>query len=217
MNRNTLKLTMGIATAFFFMVSVVLLILGLILDLSTLPQVILIIIAVLAFILSAELGYFTYLLIDKNPNYFLYNQQTKRNISVQKLTFQIINARMNRFLSGYATSEGKMWNDRVLDDPYLEMEDEFKPLVAYKLLYGLAEKDAEAGWRCLENASDDTVAFICNALRANADGDFAATIESIMAQKPVNIKMLRDYLVRNRKYMQNKMFRYVLDNIDKFQ
>jgi len=124
---------------------------------------------------------------------------------------------MNRYLSGYATSEGRIWNDRVFDDPYLEMEDEFRPLVAYKLLFGLAEKDAEAGWKCLENSSDDTVAFICKGLRANGDGEFATAIENVMSQKPVNIKVIRDYLIRNRKYMQNKMFKYVIDNIDKFQ
>ena len=97
---------------------------------------------------------------------------------------------MNRFLSKYATSEGKIWNDRVLDNPYLEMPAEFKPLVAYKLLFGLAEKDAEAGWRCLENASDDTIHFICGGLR--------------------------DYLVRNKRYVQNKMLKYTVANIEKF-
>ena len=216
MNRNTLKIALGVATVFFTIVAIVLFILGVTLELSTLPRVILIIVAVLSLVLAAELGYFTYLLVDRKPNYFLYNTQTKRNISVQKLTFQMINSRINRFLSGYATSEGKFWNDRVLDDPYLDMEDAFKPLVAYKLLYGLAANDAEAGWRCLENASDDTMTFICKALRSNGDGDFANAIESIMKQKPVNIRMIRDYLIRNKKYVSNKMFRYVCENIDKF-
>ena len=144
MNRNTLKIALGVATVFFLIVAIVLFVLGLTLEISTLPKVILIIVSILAFILGIELGYFVYLLIDKNPNYFLYNPQTKRNISVQKLTFQNVNSRMNRFLSGYAASEGKIWNDRVLDNPYLEMDEQFKPLVAYKLLFGLAEKDRKS-------------------------------------------------------------------------
>lgn len=216
MSRNTLKILLGVATVFFAVVAVVLFILGVTLELSAFPKAVLIIISILALMLSAELGYFTFLLIDKKPNYFLYNPNTKRNISVQKLTFGRVNSRMNRFLSSYAASEGKIWNDRVLDDPYLEMEPQFKPLVAYKLLYGLAEKDAEAGWRCMENASDETILFICNGLRANGDNELAATIENLMAQKPVNIKILRDYLVRNIKYIQKKMLRFVLDNVDKF-
>lgn len=216
MDRNKLKIVLGIATALFLIVAVVLFILGLSLDLALLPKIVLIIVSVLALALSVELGYFTYLLIDKNPNYFLYNPKTKRNISVQKLNFATVNSRMNRFLSKYATSEGKIWNDRVLDNPYLEMPAEFKPLVAYKLLFGLAEKDAEAGWRCLENASDDTIHFICGGLRANNDNDFAAALENLMAQKPVNIKVIRDYLVRNKRYVQNKMLKYTVANIEKF-
>ena len=65
MNRNTLKIVLGVATVFFVIVAIVLFVLGLTLDISTLPRVILIIIAVLAFALALELGYFMYLLIDK--------------------------------------------------------------------------------------------------------------------------------------------------------
>ena len=105
MDRSKLKIILGIATALFLIVAVVLFVLGLTLDLAILPKVFLIIVSVLSLVLAVELGYFTYLLVDRRPNYFLYNPQSKRNISIQKLTFQTVNARMNRFLSGYATSE----------------------------------------------------------------------------------------------------------------
>lgn len=215
MDRNKLKIILACATAFALVISIVLFVLALALELDTLPKIILILVSVLCLALTVELGYFTYLMIDKNPNYFLYNPQTRRNISVQKLTFQTINARMNRFLSGYASSEGKIWNERVLDNPYLEMPEEFKPLVAYKMLFGLADKDAEAGWKCLENASDDTVAFICNGLKLNGDGELATNLTQ-MLQKPVNMAVVRDYLVRNKRYLQSKMTKYVVENIDNF-
>ena len=216
MNRNKLKLALGLAAIFFAIIAVVLLILGIVLEMSVLPRVILIIISVLCLALAGELGYFMYLNMDTKPNYFLYNPQTKRNISVQKLTFQTINARMNRFLSGYAASEGKLWNDRILDNPYLDMPKEFKPLVAYKMLHGLAEKDAEAGWKCLANASEDTVKFICSAIEASGDKPFADMFGNIMLNKPVDMKMVRDYLIRNKKYMQSKMTKYVVMNIELF-
>ena len=216
MDRSKLKVVLCVAAVFFALVAIVLFVLGVTLDMSTLPRVILIIISVLCLALAAELGYFMYLTIDTKPNYFLYDPRARRNISVQKLTFQAVNARMNRFLSGYAASEGKLWNDRVLDNPYLDMPSEFKPLVAYKLLYGLAEKDADAGWTCLLNASEDTIKFISNGLVANGDSEFAATIEKIMFDKPVNIKLIRDYLVRNKKYIQSRMTKYVVSNIELF-
>ena len=216
MDRNKLKILLVAATVFFFIVAVVLLVLGMVLEISTLPKVVLIIVALLCLTLSIEFGYFTYLMIDTKPNYFLYNPQTRRNMSVQKLTFQTINARMNRFLSGYASSEGKVWNDRVFDNPYLEMPEEFKPLVAYKLLFGLAEKDSEAGWKCLENASEETVLFLTNGLELNKDSEFAAAFSNLMSQRPINIKVIRDYLVKNKRSIQSKMTKYVIDNISCF-
>ena len=216
MDRNKLKLALLGATALSFVVAVVLFILGLDIDVGALPCIILIIISLLCLALSAELGYFTYLMVDANPNFFLYSANAKRNMSVEKLTFQVVNARMNRFLAGYAASEGKLWNDRIFDNPYLDMPEEFKPLVAYKMLYGLAEKDSEIGWRCLENSSEETIIFICKGLELNGDANFASAIKGIMAQKPLNMAAIRDYLVRNKRYMQTKMMKYVIANIDRF-
>ena len=216
MDRNKAKILLGVGSVFFLIVAVVLLVLGIALDISTFPRVSLIIVSVLCLIIAVLLGYFTYLNLDTKANYFLYSPQMRRNISVQKLTFETINARMNRFLSNYAASEGKIWNERVLDNPYLDMPEEFKPLVAYKLLYGLVEKDAQAGWDCLANASEDTIKFICNGLMANGDETVAKAIETVMSEKPVNVAKARDYLMRGKKYLRGKMKRYVVDNIDLF-
>ena len=135
-----------------------------------------------------------------NPNYFLYDPSIKRNISVQKLTFDMVNAKMIRFLSNYAASEAKIWKDRVLDNPYLEMPEEFKPLVAYKLVYGLAENDTPAAWACLEGASDDTIGFICGAISKIGDTNFAMALKKSMSEKPVNMTALRASLLKNKKY-----------------
>ena len=215
MDRNKLKVILGIGTALSLCVGVLLFVLSLALNMHVFPRVMLILVSVVAVALAIELGYFTYLMMDKKPNYFLYNSQMKHNISVQKLTFQTINSRMNRFLSGYASSEGKIWNARVLDNPYLDMPQEFKPLVAYKLLYGLAEKNADAGWDCLENASDETLLFIYNGISMNNDKDFAFNFAQL-TQRPMNINLVRDYLIRNKRYMQSKMTKYVVENIDRF-
>ncbi len=216
MDKSKLKIASFAAAIFFFVVAVVLVILGAALNLITPARVIIFIMAVVTLALVVLLAYFAILMNDEDPNYFLYDAKTKRNVSVDKLTFQIINTRMNKFLSNYAASEGKLWNDRVLDNPYLDMPTEFKPLVAYKMLYSLAEKDAEAGWSCLENASDGTVRFICEGLSANEDEAFAAEIEKMMT-RPVNISAAREYLITTKSYMQTKMKRYVIENIDLFK
>ncbi len=216
MNRKTFKILLWAATAFFALVAVALLVVAIAWVPLMFFKVMMIIIAVICLLLAVEIGYFALLTSDSKPNYFLYNSQTKRNISVQKLTFEAVDARMNKFLGRYAASEGAVWNDRILDNPYLEIPVEFAPLVAYKLLYGLAERDSEAGWKILANASDDTVKYICKAIGHANDTVFANTISAKMAEKPVNMKLIRDYLVKNKRYIKARMMKYVIDNIEKF-
>ena len=176
-----------------------------------------IIVAVLSLALAGELAYLRWISGDSHPNYFLYDSRAKKNIPVQKLTFQAVNNRMNRFFAGYAPSEGKIWTDGILENPYLDMADEFKPVVAYKLLFDLAQMDVEKGWKCFEMASVATVDFVCKGLEQNGETEVAKNLRMMKAAQPFQIKYVRDYLVSNKAYLQSKMFKYVRDNIDKFQ
>ena len=211
MDRKKVKLIIGILAIVFFVIGVALLCVALLAGLNTTSAIIMGIVAGLCLILSVELGYMFWINMDSKANYFLYDSATKRNVPVQKLNFAVVNARTGRYLSHFAASEGKIWNDRVLDTA--EIDPEFKPLVAYKLLFSIADKDADAGWRCLENASSKTIVFICEGLNANGDLEFSNTFGRMMAEKPLNMPMIRDYLVRNKKYMQNRMLKYVVENI----
>lgn len=210
------RLIIGIASIVAAILFVVLLVVGILYKGSVLSKTLLIIISALVLALAAELFYLFLLFGDTKPNYFLFNSKSNRNMSVQKLTFQIINVRMNRYLAAFATSEGKIWTDRVLDNPYLDMDDAFKPLVGYKLLFDLAERDFDAGWKCFDLASDETVDFIASAIELNGDTEMAKTLRQFKENKPTNLKYVRDYLVGNRKYLQSKIFRYTVDNIEKF-
>lgn len=216
MNQKKLRLIVGIGCAVAAVLFVSLLIIGILYGGSVFSKVIIIVISLFVGALAAELGYLFMLLGDTRPNYFLFNSNLNRNISVQKLTFQTINVRMNRYLAAYASSEGKIWTDRVLDNPYLEMDDSFKPLVAYKLLFDLAERDFDAGWKCFDLASFETIEFIASAVELNGEAEMAKTLRQFKVSKPVNLKYVRDYIVGNRKYLQSKMFKYTVENIDKF-
>ena len=215
MNQNRLKLILAITSGAALCVALLLFFLG-IFAVSGLTQIAMIIASVLALALALEVLYLFFMSGDARPNYFLYDSRQGRNVSVQKLDSRMVNVKMNRYLSAYAPSEGKLWTDRILDDPYLEMGDEFKPLVAYKLLFDLAEHDSENGWKCFEVASVETVDFLCNALEMNGDQEMAQNLRQMKAASPINLKYIRDYLVRNRQYLKEKMRRYVYDNIQSF-
>lgn len=217
MNQKKLSVILLIGSVVFAIIAPVLLIFGLVFDFnSAITRFLVIFASILCFALVAEGLYLYFLIRDAKPNYFLYNYQTKRNISLQKLTPQWISNRMNRFLSDYATSEDKIWTDQVLDNPYLEIRDEFKPLVAYKLLLDLAEYDKEEGWKCFDLATNETVEYIVAALRSNGETNLADALLQIKTTNPVNLTHLRNFLIGNRKYLQGKMYRYVCANIQKF-
>ena len=214
MDRKKVKLIIGIASIVFLVISIALFIVTFVADIKTPAAILLGVVAAICLALAIELGYMFMLNRTTKANYFLYDPATKRNVPIQKLSFAVINARTGRYLSNFASSEAKVWNDRVLDEA--EIDDEFKPLVAYKLLFSLADKDVDAGWKCLENASNQTIVFICEALNANSDFEFANNFSKMMGEKPLNMGLIRDYLVRNKRYMQSRMLKYVTENIDLF-
>ncbi len=216
MNQKRLKLILAIASGVALVAAILLFVLSLTVIQNVATRVIMIITSVLFLALAVEVFYLFMIAGDSRANYFLYDSRQGRNISVQKLAFQTVNVRMNRFLSGYASSEGKLWTDKILDNPYLEMDDAFKPLVAYKLLFDLAEHDSESGWKCFEMASYETVEFLCAALEMSGDDEMAQNLRQMKAAMPINLKYVRDYLVRNRQYLKEKMRRYVCENIQKF-
>ena len=219
MNRKKLNLTLTIACAVFAVLAVVLMIFGIVYDGDhVLTKVLMIVAAVLSLALAGELAYLVWF-SDKGdvPNYFLYDASTKKNVPVDKLTLSIVSKSMDRYFSIYAPSEGKLWTDGILENPELDMDDSFKPLVAYKLLFDLADRDMEKGWKCFELASYETVDFICRSLEMNGETEIAGNIRKMKQVQPFQIKYIRDYLVSNSSYLQTKMLMYVRDNIEKFQ
>ena len=218
MNQKKLNLILTIAAAVFAVLFLALLICGIAIEFTyTVTKVMMIIVAIVSLALAVELAFLAWFggKGDK-PNYFLYDASTKKNVSVDKLTLQVINRRMDRYFSEFAPSEGKLWTDGILEDPELDMEDAFKPLVAYKLLFDLADRDIDKGWKCFEVASPATVDFICRGLEMNGESEIAGNLRKMKAIVPFQVKYVRDYLVSNANYLQTKMLMYVRDNIEKF-
>ena len=219
MNQKKLNLILTVACACFVVIAVALLVFGIIYNGDhAFTQVFMIISAVLSLALAGELAYIVWF-SDKGeaPNYFLYDSSTKKNVTVDKLTLPVLNKRMDRYFAKFAPSEGKLWTDRILEEPDLDMDDEFKPLVAYKLLLDLAQRDVEKGWKCFENASFETVDFVCSCLEMNGEDEVAGNIRKMKMVQPFQVKYIRDYLVSNCNYLQTKMLMYVRDNIERFQ
>ena len=216
MDKNKVRLYVLIAATFFLALAVALFAFGVSYSNAGLAKALLFVTAVLVLVFAAELAYLWLLSSDVKPNFFLFNPVINRNSSPQKLTFDEIDRKMNKYLSFFAQSEGRIWTEGVFDTQRIDVEPQFRPAIAYKLLFDLAKFDNEAGWKCFLLCSDATVNFIASSIAKNGDNEMAKTLLRLKAAKPMNLKTVRDYIVGNRGYLRKKLNNYVIENIDKF-
>ena len=216
MNQNNLRKIFMLICAVLGVLGVALLCVGIFAIEMAFFKIMVIIIGAIFILGCAEFAYMAYVEKEVKPNFFLYDTQAKKNIPLEKMDFNVINRKLNGYLRTLAPSEGKIWTDRILENSTDSIENKFKPAIAYRLLFGLADKDVDQGWKCFELASVETVEFICKALDANGDTEVSRTLRHLKGATPVNLKYVRDYLVNNKAYLRTKLCNYVYDNINQF-
>ena len=175
------------------------------------------IIAILMLVLSAMVGYYLWLQRDVEPNFFLFDRAKKKNISVDDLTFKIVNERMSFFLTLHCDSVEQLWNENALEnDSKLGYRRVFRPLLAYKMLYDLADKNLDTYWNCLLNASPDVIASLCNALEQGGEQEMVKAFRFLMDNYKGEPHKIKDFITGNTKYIRGKMLAYIKRNIERF-
>ncbi|MBE6660797.1 MAG: hypothetical protein E7605_05275 [Ruminococcaceae bacterium] len=174
--------------------------------------------AVLFFVLVGLALYYFYLTRESDPNFFLFDQTTRKNVPVDQLTFGIVNERMDFYLSLISDSDEELWQGGVLakNDGSFGREDVYRPLVAYKMLYDLTDRDDDVQWRLLEFAEVTTIRLLTRALKQGGDADMAQAIVELYRGEGEEGENLRDFLKGNQKYLRGRMLRYVKQHLDYF-
>ena len=217
MKQDKIKLIMTIACTCFAVLAIVFFVAGILYGGDHgFTKIILFVIAAVSLCAAGELAYLVWFSRGGDtPNFFLFNESTKMNISIGDLSDKRINDKMMEYFSDYAPSEGKLWTGNILVN--CEMEEHFKPAVAYKLIYDLAVIDKDAGWKCFDLASVETVDFIASAFEKNGDVDMAGYIKQFKHVQPLNIPQFREFIISNKDYLGMKLCSYVRENIDRFE
>ncbi len=184
-------------------------------------KVCLIIIAVLCILMGLGLLFTLYLGRDNDPNFFLYDTKTQRNLPVEELTFDRVNSRMSYFLTTLSTSQEKLWADNTLADNgtgRFGVNDVYRPLTAYKMLYDLIEIDRPEGWALFLCATPATIDSLLDALEENGEEAMAKALYHAYnsASGREDTEWLRDFLSGNAKYLRRRMLGYVQKNIEWF-
>ena len=180
-----------------------------------------VIISILCILMGLGLLFTLYLGRDNDPNFFLYDTKTQRNIPAEELNFDRVNSRMSYFLTTLSTSQEKLWADNILADNgtgRFGVGDVYRPLTAYKMLYDLVELDRPEGWALFLCATPATVDALLDALEENGEEAMAKALYHAFnsASGRDDTEWLRDFLSGNAKYLRRRMLGYVQKNIEWF-
>ncbi len=155
----------------------------------------------------------------ENANFFLYDAKSKSNIDVEMLDFNLINKKMTFVMTTLASSANDTWKENVFSEDkevFADGDDAFVPLVAYKMLYDLCERANDEVWQSYVNADKDIVEAVASALELNGDTDLGKAFRFLHENADGDYERTEKFLTDNKKYIQNKMLKYVKENIDRF-
>lgn len=184
---------------------------------STASAVIMFICSFLLLSLSGAIIYFGYLSQNVEPNFFLYDKIKNKNIDAEDLDFNRVYEKMNLYFAMNVDSFESLWQGNFLERKNFFGEDEvYRTVVVYKMLFDLTEQDKKDGYDMFGRCPRAVIAQICNTLTHSQDSQFAQKLLQIRNTYNGDSTYMRDFLVGNRKYIQNKMLFFVKNNIDKF-
>ena len=180
-------------------------------------QVLGIIIAVFMFILSALIAVYLWLNRDTEPNFFLFDRQKKRNISIDDLTFKFANERLSFLLTTVSQSHEELWREDVLENELkLGYRKVYRPLIAYKMLYDLADKNVDSYWEYLQTSTPETVLSIARALEQAGETEMVKAFVFIMENYRGEPAKIRNFVLGNQKYIRGRIMAYIKRNIELF-
>lgn len=215
--KKKLPLIMAIAAIVSLIGAVLILVLAVPRADATYKRVMEIIIACLMLLLSLLVGYYLWMIRDAEPNFFLFDRAKKHNIPVENLTFAIINERMNFFLTLVSESPEDLWQKNALErDIKLGPRRVYRPLLAYKMIFDLADKNVQSYWDLLLNVSDDTLNSLCSALSQGGEQEMVKVFRYLMDHYRATPDKIKDFICGNQKYIRGRMKAYIQKNIELF-
>ena len=183
---------------------------------SVSQKILIVICSILLLVLSFIYVYIIYLSIDREPNFFLYDRISKRNISLSSLTWRIIDDKLNGYISDKFGGKIYLWTSNVICDArQCGYNGSLQPLIVYKMLCDVALDQDGTYFELFESTDINNIYNIGNLLEKNGDNDMARAIVSYRSRGG-NSEKFSKYLRSNAKYIQSRMVMLVRNNIEKF-
>lgn len=182
-------------------------------------KVMFVIFGIVLIALGCSLSFYAMLVsTNESANFFLYDPSTKTNIPVEELTFETVNKKMTYVMAKLVANASKVWTENLFtsNDEFFSEGKAFKPLIAYKILYDLADRANESIWNLYLMADSSIIDSIAEALGENGDTDLGKALKFLHENASGDYERTEKFLEDNKKYIQNKMIKYVKIHISQF-
>jgi hypothetical protein len=155
---------------------------------------------------------------NESANFFLFDSKRNVNIPVDELDFARVNKKMTFVMTQHAENASEVWTGDVFDEnnEVYGGDNTFVPLVAYKILYDLGDRGNESIWSLYLMADGEKIDAIVSALELNGDNELGKAFKFLHENAAGSYERTEKFLIDNKKYIQNKMVKYVKSNIEKF-
>ena len=92
----------------------------------------------------------------------------------------------------------------------------YRPLIAYKMLYDLADKNLDSYWSYLENADAAMVQSLTSALGQAGEDKFSYLLRNVVETYRNEPSKIRSFISGNIKFLRTRIMVYVKENIEQF-
>ena len=175
----------------------------------SIARVLLITCSALLIVLALIYAYVVWLSVDREPNFFLYDEQSGKNISGEKIDYARVSSKVDIYVSEMGGYD-HMMKKHGLDNCVVSV---LAPVVAFRLVQ-LAATDDHI-FELLDQADDKAICTLCRSLEMADEANMTTVILKYHNQSG-NVENFRKYLANNHKYIQNKVMNYVKRNIEQF-
>ena len=216
--KQNLKLMLLILCGVFVLIGILVLIFGAAPTAGFL-KVAVILFGIVLILLGCSLAFLAAIVGEsEEANFFLYDNKRNVNIPVEELDFARVNKKMTYVMTKLASNASEVWTTNVFeeDNEVFAGETTYVPLVAYKILYDLSDRANEGTWELYLNADPAIIESIVSALELNEDNDLGKAFKFLHENAAGSYERTEKFLSDNKKYIQNKMVKYVKANIEKF-
>ena len=192
-------------------------------------RVILLLVAVLFLALAGLIAYLAYMDTfkvsasvhgsKKKPlNFFLNSNGKRKGLSVDDLTFDVIDKQMNKYVLEAFGSPIALWKNSVFsgEQEVFGKDGAFKVLLAYKMISDLQAHHSKKVWRMFFELPDVDFADLQECFVKNGDDELAKNLNMYRLSGESCVHQAVAYLDENKTYIQRRMLNYVTRKIHSF-